>query len=129
MWDWTPRVTVRRRRQHLAARVKAMPLPTPHVRRTPPVELSTLASGRPLAFRTLFHRPGEGEFLAAGTAERELVALLAAPALEGAAVRANALAERRWEDPRQEAVWGRLRGLALGEVPIPALWGEDPAAD
>jgi hypothetical protein len=128
MWEWTPRVTVRRRRLRLWARAHSAPLPAPRVRREQPVTLAALASGRPLAFRTLFRAP-DTAFLAEGTPERDLVELLAAPTLEAAALRANRLAERSWARPGQEAVWGRLRGLALGEVPIAALWGEDRAAD
>ena len=128
MWSWTPRVTVRRRRLRLVARANAASLPAPGVKRARPVAIAALAAGRPLAFRTLFRAP-DAAFLAEGTGERELVELLAAPTLEEAAVRANGLAERRWADPAQERVWTRLRGLALGEAPIAALWGEDRAAD
>jgi hypothetical protein len=129
LWDWRPRVTVRRRRLRLVAKATSVSMPVPRVRRERPPALSTLAFDRPTAFRALFRRPTGAPFLAEGTPERDLMNLLAAPSFEEAAAAANPLAEHEWVHAGPEAVFAELRGLALGEIPLAALWGEDRAAD
>ncbi|HEX6739932.1 MAG TPA: hypothetical protein VF310_16760, partial [Vicinamibacteria bacterium] len=129
LWAWRPRVTVRRRRVRLAVQARAVAWPAPRVRRRRPETLPAVALDRPAAFRALFRRPEGAPFLAEGSPERALVELLDAPSLEAAADASNVLADRSWERPAQGALFARLRAMALGETPLPALWGEEPAAD
>jgi hypothetical protein len=98
------------------------------VRCEPATALSTGAFERPLAFRAAFRRSPEPAFLAAGTPERDVVSLLAAPSTEQADQASARLAQVEWTDPAQ-GVLAALRGMALGQVAVEPLWGHSRAAD